>query len=136
MLRDGTSPPPDGERTEEECQPEEPLEDPGAGSEGHASHRFGGVQRAGTPTRSLRGSTTAARSPSGPGVRAEHLAERERGRTGATTPTAWLQELVERSPEAVVAWREEAVRACESALFAYEEVRGDGESVAPQEDRG
>jgi len=71
-----------------------------------------------------------------PGVRAEHLAEREQGRTGATTTTAWLQELVERSPEAVVAWREEAVRACERALFAYEEVRGDGESVAPQEDGG
>jgi hypothetical protein len=71
-----------------------------------------------------------------PGVRAEHLAEREQRRSGATTTTAWLQELVERSPEAVVARREEAVRACERALFAYEEVRGDGESVAPQEDRG
>ena len=50
------------------------------------------------------------------------------------TTTERLEELVERRPEEVAAWREKATRACGHAITAYERVRGDGPSVVPQED--
>jgi len=69
-----------------------------------------------------------------PGVRAQHLGERETGRTRATSTTAWLDELVADRPEQAVMWREEAGRACARAVSAYQQVRGDDESVVPEED--
>ena len=45
-----------------------------------------------------------------------------------------FEKLVVDGSEQVVWWREQAVNACAHALSAYEEVRGDGPTVAPQED--
>jgi len=71
-----------------------------------------------------------------PGVRAQHLGERMAGRTTAPSTTTWLEELVTDRPEQAVEWREEAGRACARAVSAYQHVRGDDESVVPeQEDR-
>jgi hypothetical protein len=45
-----------------------------------------------------------------------------------------FEKLVFDDSEQVVWWREQALKACAYALSAYEEVRGDGPTVAPQED--
>jgi len=68
-----------------------------------------------------------------PGLRAAYLGERMRGRTHATSTTEWLEELVVADPDHAVAWREEAGRACARAVSAYSQVRGDDESVVPEE---
>ena len=70
-----------------------------------------------------------------PQVRAEYLAARWQGRTRATTTAFWLDELVAWSPWEVEAWREQAERACERALRAYEKARGTGPSVVSREQR-
>ena len=72
-----------------------------------------------------------------PIVRAEHLRALARGRTKAKTVTAWLEEVVLAAEAAGMAsWRDDAERACALAVYAYEQVRGDGESVAPTEEVG
>ncbi len=69
-----------------------------------------------------------------PAVRAQHLFERGRKLTAAATTTAWLEEIVEQRAAEAVAWRDDAARACARALSAYQHVRGEGPSVAPEED--
>jgi hypothetical protein len=45
-----------------------------------------------------------------------------------------FEKLVVDGSEQVAWWREQAANACAHALSAYEKVRGEGPSVAPQED--
>ena len=55
-------------------------------------------------------------------------------RTRAASTEAWLVELALRAPEEAIAWREGAGRACSRAVGAYQEARGCGESVVPEEE--
>lgn len=69
-----------------------------------------------------------------PSVRAEYLRARMQRRTTAPNATQWLDELAERCPKELDAWRQQAVRACAQALAAYERVRGRTGSVVPEEE--
>jgi hypothetical protein len=69
-----------------------------------------------------------------PGVRVEYLVARRQERTRATSTTGWLEELVAQESTEVGAWREQAVRACERAVCAYEKARGKGPSVVSREE--
>jgi len=70
-----------------------------------------------------------------PGVRAEHLGARMMKRTAAATTTEWLEELAASVSADLVAWRKQAVLACERAISAYQKARGNGPSVAPRGQR-
>jgi hypothetical protein len=66
-------------------------------------------------------------------VKAEYMTAWMQRQTNAPDVTAWLEEHAQRGSPLLIAWHEEAKRACTRALADYQKVRGQGPSLVPQE---